>query len=539
MSKIDQIIIDYIGSDNFKCKWNPPNLYRDRTAQQYATDLADFIKKYSFLFQIRSLDFFVLDVWSKLIPEEWRDPLLSMTDTDAMQFHKGTVVLDTFPQSLKEFIHQAVSLWMPTGVHRADESQWSLHSFSLETLFIGMSEKKIHEIKRMAEIVHSVAQVLQPTEMLDIGSGEGYLTQVLSHQFKYSISAVDCSHSFIQGAMKRQSLIEDQRISKELKEKNIDKTTITNTTTTNNITANQRKELKSNEKKVLMKELNITSPNMCVATIHPDMKGDDFIDLLNNNNSSKNYESMMLLGLHTCGNLPATMIQNFIGCNHIDSIIDVGCCYYKVDGNHVFLSEHCKSLDLVLGPAPLKLSCEATEKSQADQESFEYSNRVHFYRVILETWLKKQVFNNRNHDFTIRNLSKTHCATFESYAKASIARINRLQQQQDSNAVHPDITLDSLMEFYKENNFNTDERQKQVSIFLLLRGLLSPVIESLIVLDRWLYLNQFSTTCNSFITPIFDKNLSPRNFIIISYKYPIVSRKDDKDDSIVNQDIKK
>jgi len=514
----DNIILRYIGSDNYKYPWNPPKLYQSKTAEQYASDLTEFIKKYSFLYQIRSLDFFVNDVWDKLIPEEWRESLLMMEEQDAIKFHTGTVILDSFPDSLKQFIRDAVSLWMPTTVHMPD-SQWALKDFSLETLFIGMSEKKIHEIKRMSEMVHSIAETVKPTEMLDIGSGEGYLTQVLSHQFKYSISAVDCSHSFIEGAMKRQSLIEAQRISKELKEKNIDKSTFSTSGNSNNITADQRKDIKSNEKKILMKELNISSPNMCVATIHPEMKGNDFIDLLNASDSSKNYESMMLLGLHTCGNLPATMIQNFIGCNHIDSIIDVGCCYYKVDGNHIFLSEHCKTLNLELGPAPLKLSCEASEKSQADQESFEYSNRVHFYRVILETWLKKHIFNNENHDFTIRNLSKTHCATFESYASASISRINRLQQQQQVHSNIGNISLDSLLKFYHENDFNTTALQKQVSTFLLLRGLLSPVLESLIVLDRWIYLNQFKSTCTSYIAPIFDKNLSPRNFIIISYKH--------------------
>ncbi|KAM9964371.1 hypothetical protein ACTFIW_004131 [Dictyostelium discoideum] len=538
---INEILLKkYIGEENFKSGCIRPNKYKDSI--KYADDLIEFINKYSFLYENRSLDFFRDNIWSRLIPEEWKQPLLDLTDDECVEFHSGTVIKDEWPISLKSFITDAVELWIPKNVYLSDD-QWILQDtkkdFNLDSLFLGMSEKKIHEILRMSEFVNMIAKQLNPNEIVDIGAGEAYLTQILNHQFNHSMTAIDCSESFIEGAIKRQSLIENQRIKKELKQQK-ETTNSTTTTTTeiinnklklNNIenNLNEIKKIKEIEKKEIMNKLNLKSTNMCVTTISTDMKNDDFLNILNRNDSTKNYESIMLIGLHTCGILPPTMIKNYLQCSNIDSIIDVGCCYYKIDtdSNHEFMSDHCIKKNLKLGPAPLKLSCEASDSSQKDLESFKYSSRIHYYRVILEDWILNEINNNNNnsklgiliksHDFTIRNISKNQSRDYKSYYNAALIRMKR---QQNEQSIHLDFklpeTCQPIISYFEQQN--QKQQEKQITTFLLLRSLLAPVLESIIVLDRFLYLNQFSSTTQSFIIPIFNKLISPRNLIILSFK---------------------
>ncbi|KAN0035927.1 hypothetical protein ACTA71_005221 [Dictyostelium dimigraforme] len=572
----EELLKKYIGEENFKSGCIRPSKYKDSI--QYADDLIEFINKYSFLYENRSLDFFRNNIWERLIPEDWKQPLLEMTDEECVEFHCGTIIKDEWPIELKSFINDAVNLWIPKNVYLPDD-QWILQDtkkdFGLDSLFLGMSGKKIHEILRMSEFVNMIAKQLKPNEIVDIGAGEAYLTQILNHQFNHSMTAIDCSESFIEGAIKRQTLIENQRIKKELKQQkenenekdNLNKITSTITTTrsttatinnnnnnnklsnNNETILNEIKKVKEIEKKEIMNKLNVKSTNMCVTTISTDMKNDDFLDILNGNDSRKNYESIMLIGLHTCGILPPTMIKNYLQCSNIDSIIDVGCCYYKIDidSNHQFMSDHCIGKNLKLGPAPLKLSCEASDSSQKDLESFKYSGRIHYYRVILEDWILNEMNNNNNnnnngnsdnnnnnggksnndsdnkiksHDFTIRNISKNQCKDYKSYYNAALIRMKRQQKEQ---LIHQDFkfpeTCQPIISYFEKQN--QIQQEKKISVFLLLRSLLAPVLESIIVLDRFLYLDQFSSTTQSFIIPIFNKLISPRNLIILSFKNKI------------------
>eukprot|EP01132_Coremiostelium_polycephalum_P002009 gene2009-2472_t len=564
INKFQKFIHKYI--NNNQKEWNPPIKYREKKVEEYATDLANFIDRYKYLYELRSLDFFTSDIWNRLIPDDWKEPLLSMSDEEAMNFHKGIIVKDEWPESLKSFIGDAVSLWMPKDVYKSD---WELRDLSFSSLFLKMSEKKIHEVLIMSEFINDVVVssgiIEKPNEIVDIGAGECYLSQVLSHHFRYSVTAVDCSASFLEGAKKRQDLIEVQRIASELKKLDKQNKELL-------LETNQQKELKKkqqqqhqqqqqqqrtlddiqqktvalnikNEKLQLQKQMindfDVKSPELLVAMIDSDMKGDDFLDLLKQHNPEKNYESLMLVGLHTCGILPPTMIKNFVQCNHINSMIDVGCCYYKIEdgANHEFMSDHCRKKigNLVLGPAALKLSCEASDSSQCNLQEYQYSCKVHFYRVLLETALKCswgiETLAGTVHNYTIRNISRTKSQTFESYAKSALERMNNQQKQFKEQQLENTDTDDPrnkplpTLEYITNDIYNQyKDHIKKVNIFLLLRGLLAPVLESLIVLDRYIYLKEQNESTNSasnihsYIIPIFNHNLSPRNLVILCLK---------------------
>lgn len=63
---------------------------------------------------------------------------------------------------------------------------------------------------------------------------------------------------------------------------------------------------------------------------------------------------------------------------------------------------------------------------------------------------------------------------------------------------------------------------KQFVTLWTLRGLLAPIIESIILVDRWLYLNdsikEHSGGGGAWMYPLFDLSASPRNVVYVASK---------------------
>ena len=49
-----------------------------------------------------------------------------------------------------------------------------------------------------------------------------------------------------------------------------------------------------------------------------------------NGASKKENDSIILTGLHACGDLSATMLRVFVQCSHVKAIASVACCYMKL-----------------------------------------------------------------------------------------------------------------------------------------------------------------------------------------------------------------
>ena len=49
-----------------------------------------------------------------------------------------------------------------------------------------------------------------------------------------------------------------------------------------------------------------------------------------NENSSKQRDAFILVGLHTCGDLSSTLLRTFVNCPEVKGMALVGCCYMKL-----------------------------------------------------------------------------------------------------------------------------------------------------------------------------------------------------------------
>lgn len=107
---------------------------------------------------------------------------------------------------------------------------------------------------------------------------------------------------------------------------------------------------------------------------------------------------------------------------------------------------------------------------------------------------------NKKRDFT----------SFSVYIKAALTRLKFPENT---------ITSEEAEAYYQE--YKAKQADKQITILWTLRVLLGPILESIILVDRFLYLTETiedSPTKGVWLWPLFDPVTSPRNIVIAATK---------------------
>lgn len=89
------------------------------------------------------------------------------------------------------------------------------------------------------------------------------------------------------------------------------------------------------------------------------------------------------------------------------------------------------------------------------------------------------------------------------YCNAATANFDSYFQPKDS-----DINDSEIIGFLK--------RWQQVIVFGSLRMMLAPLVETIVLYDRFLFLSEKNLTPT--LKPVFDSRLSPRNLVLMSRK---------------------
>lgn len=95
------------------------------------------------------------------------------------------------------------------------------------------------------------------------------------------------------------------------------------------------------------------------------------------------------------------------------------------------------------------------------------------------------------------------CAYFFRYCTAATANFEPNLRPEDSDFQNPQV------KFYLN-------QWRQIVIFGALRTMLAPLVETVVLLDRFLYLSE--SDLSPILKPVFDPRLSPRNFLLLSMK---------------------
>ncbi|XP_053699725.1 protein RRNAD1 isoform X1 [Synchiropus splendidus] len=483
-----------------------------------ATTISHFLSENRRFTDSFIIDFFTEDLWGKL-PESWRSVLDDLTypqvadlllDRSLTQRRYPSV----WPLSLLAHRSAAHALAFPRGSgsktcgrHAPEEFlQNQSQSSLLEHIFRKhVKPKKQHEICRLGALVKRLSEETEVSRVVDVGSGQGHLTRLLSFGLRLSVTAIEADPALVATATR---FDEELRRTLEKREKTWD-------------TAAPP-----------------SLPRHVAGLVKPGASWGDLIQQLDFQDThehgnkrlrgSDGYPPVspdfLLTGLHACGDLSTTLLRHFVHCPHVRGITSVACCYMKVTtaddpappgsvGAPQTSQQDCppqfgypmSSLVRSLPGHQLsyrsrEAACHALEDYLCKLRQQSAVLRAHAYRATLEAFIREV-----RPDLSragIQTGRKSHLLPFADYARLGLARVG----------LSPDLPVDS------QRVESMLRHQNRVVVFYSLCLLLSPVVETLVLLDRMLFLQEHGF--QSQLVPLFDPGFSPRNLVLVALKTP-------------------
>lgn len=283
------------------------------------------------------------------------------------------------------------------------------------------------------------------------------------------------------------------------------------------------------------------------------------------NGKEQNDARVMVVSLHSCGNLVHHGIRSLILNPSVVAVAMIGCCYnllterlgpptYKLPVLHTVrprlyeagipFDPHgfpmSKRFENYQSPGAVGMKLNVTARTMAVQAPYNwgYSDSEgfftrHFFRALLQRVLvdrgvisKPGTPNdhcaNESNGATggippliVGSISKAALQSFTSYARAASTKLcrhpNYGAKVQERVVSLPD---EEFLRYETEYGY----ARKNLSVVWSLMAFSSQVVEAIIVLDRWLYLREHEAVKECWVEPVFDYGESPRNLAVIGIK---------------------
>ncbi|XP_013373486.1 PREDICTED: methyltransferase-like protein 25 isoform X5 [Chinchilla lanigera] len=392
-----------------------------------------------------------------------------------------------------------------------------------------MNTKKSHEVQTMSELICSIADYCGIKQVIDLGSGKGYLSSFLSLKYGLNVYGIDSSNSNTHGAKERnrklkkhwklyrtQSRVDANgglalKMAKEKKVQNEMKYKADTEKVCNNNSAKQEKipnaemsEAARGRRRMVPQsnESNIYSP--LTSFITADSELHDII---------KDLEDCLMVGLHTCGDLAPNTLRIFTSKSEIKGVCSVGCCYHLL--SEEFENEHkecteekwgfpmCQYLKeerWCCGHNARMSACLALERVAIGQG---LSTESLFYRAVLQDIIKDCYGITKCNQHVGKIYSK--CSSFLDYVRKSLKKLGLDETKLPEN---------TILDYYEKYK----PRRNELEAFNMLKVVLAPCVETLILLDRLCYLKEQEDIAWSALVKLFDPVKSPRCYAIIALK---------------------
>ncbi|XP_033918747.1 probable methyltransferase-like protein 25 isoform X1 [Melopsittacus undulatus] len=459
-----------------------------------------------------------------------------------------------------------------------------------------MNNKKSHEVQVMSELVVNIANYCDIKQVIDIGSGKGYLSSFLSMQYNLKVYGIDSSNINTNGAHERnrklkkhwkayqsrgKANLKSQRLEKandrpvesEIKCKAINEKPLINDRSlksqdhmaiqdlvpscgfTGIATCEMSKQTKadlvawtqSDERKLseeVLAVLNIlpadavevSSSQRNCGELHEEEKARRKMASLkakmSKSSESNLYfpltscitsetelgdiitdlEDCMMVGLHTCGDLAANTLRIFTAKPEIKAVCSVGCCYHLLSEqfenqeecpNEVWgfpMCQYLKDKGWCCGRNARMSACLALERVAVGQM---LPTESLFYRAVLQVIIEEVYGVTKSDRHVGKTFSKS--SSFVDYVRKSLKKL----ELDDSKL--PDSCIMDYYEKYKH-------RMNELEAFNMLKVVLAPCIEVLILLDRLCYLKEQENIAWSGLVKLFDPVKSPRCCAVIALK---------------------
>lgn len=330
--------------------------------------------------------------------------------------------------------------------------------------------KKQHEIRRLGELVKKLSDLTGCTQVVDVGSGQGHLSRFMALGLGLTVKSIEGDQRLVERA---------QRLDQEL------------------LQALEKEERRNPQVRSGPRHC----PHHVVRWVDPTALCKELLRPLEK--PARGGARLLLTGLHACGDLSATLLRHFCCCPEVVALASVGCCYMKLsDPGGYPLSQWVAGLPGHTLPYRLREgACHALEEYAVRLQKAGPGLRTHCYRAALETVIRRARPELRRPG--VQGIPRVHELKIEEYVQRGLQRVG-LDPQLPLN-------LAALQAHQAQEN--------RVVAFFSLALLLAPLVETLILLDRLLYLQEHGFHAE--LLPIFSPELSPRNLVLVATKMPL------------------
>lgn len=539
-----------------------------------ATKLTSFLSQYGHLSASFIIEFFTEDLWHTL-PPSWQSTLKDLSYPQLADLLLDATLQDrkypsVWPLSLLAFRASAHALAFPRaddhnrdtfpGTVKPEEFQQN-HSQSalLGHIFRKhVKPKKQHEIRNLGTLVKQICDMTNCSRVVDVGSGQGHLTRFLSYGLGLSVTAIEADQHLVSMA----TVFDKQLLwamEKEQQKKNCSfpmpdssprhvagwvnpnaswedffkqlKTSNSASHSPPSSFGPRTKKLKGSKHQAAVQDIDSNPPSQDNAiTDLIKSKPPSFANCSQKTQNvyQKNIDDeerspdFVLTGLHACGDLSATLLRHFVNCPHFRGITSVACCYMKITTKENPMPPGLVECPNTVSPDPpsefgypmsswvkglkghqlsykaREGACHAIEdyirRLRGDSELL----RTHCYRAMLERFIRDVRPDLKRAG--IQTIKKAHLLPFAEYACLGLPRVG----------LPSDLPIDSgRVEAMLKH-------EGRVVVYFSLALLLAPVVETLVLLDRIIYLQE--NDVDSQLIPLFNPNFSPRNFVLVALK---------------------
>ncbi|KAL7625523.1 hypothetical protein AAE478_004743 [Parahypoxylon ruwenzoriense] len=284
--------------------------------------------------------------------------------------------------------------------------------------------------------------------------------------------------------------------------------------------------------------------------------------------------ALMAISIHSCGNLSHYGIRSLVLNPRVQAIAIVGCCYNLMTEKlgpptykHPYMRPSLQALNgrvvresarrdpqgfpisdrlssykqhgIRLNITARMMACQAPQNwTEAESDSF---FTRHFYRAVLQKMfldrgviskiqhdsgqnghgLSQSPFNFSTNPVIIGSLRKSCYKSFQSYVRGAITKLTTNSEYHEYCDIIKEKMLDVTDEEIARYEGSYGPRKQELSAIWSLMAFSSVVTESLIVTDRWLFLQQHPEVVqDSWVETVFDYCESPRNLVVVGIKRP-------------------
>ncbi|XP_063165061.1 probable methyltransferase-like protein 25 isoform X4 [Candoia aspera] len=424
-----------------------------------------------------------------------------------------------------------------------------------------MNNKKSHEVQLMSDLVDGIAKYYGLNQVIDLGSGKGYLSSFLSLQYNLKVYGIDSSNINTHGAYERnrklkkhwtayqrraganvrgQALEEAKKRAEQDKDKCKANTTEKPLRTNNGLESQvqvavpdavvlETAEVSLDPSRCITKKQYVLNPEAQVQLIENNIPENIFLNILPADavemdcsprsncrdlceEEKEQRKDCVIVGLHTCGDLAPSTLRLFNAVPEIKAVCSVGCCYHLLSEEHEMHEEgtrgiwgfplgcYLKEEGWFCGRNARMAACLALERVAVGQV---LPTESLFYRAVLQV-IVEECYGIKRSD---RNIGKVYSksSSFLDYVRTSLKKL-----ELDESKISDSLILEYL-EKYKH-------RKNELEAFNMLKVVLGPCIEVLILLDRLCYLKEQDNIAWSGLVKLFDPIKSPRCYAVVALK---------------------